>query len=148
MLLLYNIGVHLYFLAVYIASFFNAKARLWVDGRKQQQIQNIEGCIWFHFASLGEFEQGRLVLEALRIKNPDDKIIITFFSPSGYEIRKNTALAHAVYYLPLDTAANAQNFINTIKPKQAIFTKYEYWFHYFNELHQQQIPLYIISGIF
>ncbi len=148
MLLLYNIGIRLYFLAVYAASFFNAKAKLWIKGRNNQLIAATESCIWFHFASLGEFEQGRPVLEALKAKDPDSKIVISFFSPSGYEIRKNTPLADAVYYLPLDTAGNARHFINTIKPKAAIFTKYEYWYHYFNQLHRQQIPLYIISGIF
>ncbi|WP_377160686.1 3-deoxy-D-manno-octulosonic acid transferase [Mucilaginibacter terrae] len=104
--------------------------------------------VWFHFASLGEFEQGRPVLEAVKALYPHHKIVITFFSPSGFEIRKNTSLADAVYYLPLDTAQNAQQFIETIKPVAAIFTKYEYWYHYFNELHKQQIPLYIISAIF
>jgi 3-deoxy-D-manno-octulosonic-acid transferase len=148
MVLLYNIGIRLYFLAVYAASFFNAKAKLWIGGRKLQQLIPTNGCIWFHFASLGEFEQGRPVLEALKLKNPDNKIVVTFFSPSGYEVRRNTPLADAVYYLPLDTAANARHFINTIKPKAAIFTKYEYWYHFFKELHQQQIPLYIVSGIF
>ncbi|NCD68179.1 3-deoxy-D-manno-octulosonic acid transferase [Mucilaginibacter agri] len=148
MLLLYNIGIRLYFLAVYAASFFNAKAKLWIIGRKRQQIKTTDGCIWFHFASLGEFEQGRPVLEALKDKKPETSIVITFFSPSGYEIRKNTPLADAVYYLPLDTAANARHFINTIKPAAAIFTKYEYWYHFFNELHTQQVPLYIVSGIF
>lgn len=148
MLLLYNIGIRLYFLAVYAVSLFNTKAKLWIKGRSCQHLATTEGCIWFHFASLGEFEQGRPVLEALRGKYRNTKIVITFFSPSGYEIRKNTPLADAVYYLPLDTAANARHFINTIKPKAAIFTKYEYWYHYFNQLHQQQIPLYMVSGIF
>ncbi|OKS88293.1 3-deoxy-D-manno-octulosonic acid transferase [Mucilaginibacter polytrichastri] len=148
MVFLYNIGIRLYFLAVYIASFFNAKAKLWINGRRRQQISATDDCTWFHFASLGEFEQGRPVLEALKIKDAGIKIVVTFFSPSGYEIRKNTPLADAVYYLPLDTAANARLFINTIKPQKAIFTKYEYWYHYFNELQQQQIPLYIVSGIF
>lgn len=130
MVLLYNIGIRLYFLAAYAASFFNAKAKLWIGGRKHQQFIPTNGCIWFHFASLGEFEQGRPVLEALKLKGPDNKIVVTFFSPSGYEIRKNTPLADAVYYLPLDTAANARHFINTIKPTAAIFTKYEYWYHF------------------
>ncbi len=148
MLLIYNIGVRLYFLVINFASFFNAKAKLWLDGRKVQVIKPLEGCTWFHFASLGEFEQGRPVLEALKLKEPETKIVITFFSPSGYEIKKNTELAHAVYYLPLDTAENAAGFINTLRPARAIFTKYEYWYHYFNELNKQHIPLYIISGIF
>jgi 3-deoxy-D-manno-octulosonic-acid transferase len=81
-------------------------------------------------------------------QHPDKKIVVTFFSPSGYEIRKNTPLADAVYYLPLDTAKNARHFIDSVKPVMAIFTKYEYWYHYFNELYQQDIPLYIVSGIF
>jgi 3-deoxy-D-manno-octulosonic-acid transferase len=121
---------------------------LWIKGRKQQNLGRFNGSIWFHFASLGEFEQGRPILEAMRERHPDKKIVVTFFSPSGYEIRKNTPLADAVYYLPLDTAKNALHFIDHIKPDVAIFTKYEYWYHYFNELNRQGIPLYIISGIF
>ncbi|WP_317042451.1 3-deoxy-D-manno-octulosonic acid transferase [Mucilaginibacter sp. OK098] len=104
--------------------------------------------IWFHFASLGEFEQGRPVLEQFKILYPNNKIVVTFFSPSGYEIRKNTLLADAVYYLPLDTAQNARDFIDSIQPKMAIFTKYEYWYHFFNEMHRQNVPVYVISGIF
>ncbi|GGH18772.1 3-deoxy-D-manno-octulosonic acid transferase [Mucilaginibacter phyllosphaerae] len=148
MRLLYNIGITLYYTLVYIVSFYKNKAKLWINGRKWQQVQQIEASIWFHFASLGEFEQGRPVLEAVKSSYPQYKIVITFFSPSGYEARKNTPLADAVYYLPLDRAANARTFVNTIKPVMAIFTKYEYWYHFFNELHTQHIPLYIISGIF
>ncbi len=148
MLLLYNIGIRLYFIAIWLASFFSKKAKLWLTGRNTQLILQNTDSIWFHFASLGEFEQGRPVLEQIRILYPDSKIVVTFFSPSGYEIRKNTPLADAVYYLPLDTAGNARAFIQAIKPRMAIFTKYEYWFHYFNELHQHNIPLYVISGIF
>jgi 3-deoxy-D-manno-octulosonic-acid transferase len=145
---LYNIGIKLYYLAVWLASFFNTKAGLWIKGRRQQKLAPLNSSIWFHFASLGEFEQGRPILEAIRNQHPEKKIVITFFSPSGYEIRKNTPLADAVYYLPLDTASNAHQFIDALKPTMAIFTKYEYWYHYFNELHKQQIPLYIVSGIF
>jgi 3-deoxy-D-manno-octulosonic-acid transferase len=145
---LYNIGIKLYYFAIWLASFFNAKANLWVKGRKQQNLGHFNGSIWFHFASLGEFEQGRPILEAMRERHPDKKTVVTFFSPSGYEIRKNTPLADAVYYLPLDTPKNALHFIDSIKPDVAIFTKYEYWYHYFNELNRQDIPLYIISGIF
>jgi 3-deoxy-D-manno-octulosonic-acid transferase len=148
MLLLYNIGIRLYFFIIRLASFFNKKAKLWLDGRNNQSIHSHHDSIWFHFASLGEFEQGRPVLEQMRTRYPDSKVIITFFSPSGYEIRKDTSLADAVYYLPLDTAKNARKFIDTIKPRMAIFTKYEYWYHYFNELHQRDIPLYVISAIF
>jgi 3-deoxy-D-manno-octulosonic-acid transferase len=145
---LYNIGIKLYYFAIWLASFFNAKANLWIKGRKQQKFGHFNGSIWFHFASLGEFEQGRPILEAMRERHPEKKTVITFFSPSGYEIRKNTPLADAVYYLPLDTPKNALHFIDHIKPDVAIFTKYEYWCHYFNELNRQHIPLYIISGIF
>jgi 3-deoxy-D-manno-octulosonic-acid transferase len=127
---------------------FNNKAKLWINGRKNQQVQPLISSIWFHFASLGEFEQGRPVLEKIRLLYPDNKIVLTFFSPSGYEVRKNTPLADAVYYLPLDTARNAREFIKTINPVMAIFTKYEYWYHFFDELHQQHVPLYIISAIF
>jgi 3-deoxy-D-manno-octulosonic-acid transferase len=148
MRLLYNTGVQLYFIAAYMASFFNKKAKLWIDGRKNQSFIHFNNSIWFHFASLGEFEQGRPVLEKMRILYPENKIVVTFFSPSGYEIRKNTPLADAVYYLPLDTAKNAREFIEAIQPKLAVFTKYEYWYHFFNETHQRNIPLYIISGIF
>lgn len=148
MRLLYNTGVRLYFIAIYLASFFNKKARLWINGRKNQPFVRFSESIWFHFASLGEFEQGRPVLEQFKILYPNNKIVVTFFSPSGYEIRKNTPLADAVYYLPLDTAQNARDFINNIQPKMAIFTKYEYWYHFFNEMHLQNVPVYVISGIF
>ena len=153
MLWIYNIGIRIYGFLLHIAAIFNPKAKLFINGRKNiwQQIANKvnpnDNPIWFHFASLGEFEQGRPVLEALKDKNPQQKIIVTFFSPSGYEVRKNYALAD-VFYLPLDTHKNAERFIKLVNPQQAIFTKYEFWFHYFNELHKKQIPLYLISGIF
>ena len=115
MLLFYNAVVRLYFTAIWCASFFNNKARLWINGRKARAFLRFQESIWFHFASLGEFEQGRPVLEALREKYPDNKIVITFFSPSGYEVRKNTPLADAVYYLPLDTRRNAREFIEAIQ---------------------------------
>ena len=148
MRLLYNTGVQLYFVAIYFVSLFNKKAKLWINGRKNQSLIRYRDSIWFHFASLGEFEQGRPVLEQMRIIYPADKIVITFFSPSGYRIRKDTPLADAVYYLPLDTQKNAIEFLNAINPKIAIFTKYEYWYHFFNETHKRGVPLYVISGIF
>ncbi|MDB5011310.1 MAG: 3-deoxy-D-manno-octulosonic acid transferase [Mucilaginibacter sp.] len=148
MLVLYNWGIRVYFVAIYFAAFFNKKAWLWLNGRKNQFFNKNGACIWFHFASLGEFEQGRPVLEKMRSLHPEKKIVITFFSPSGYEIRKNTPLADEVYYLPLDTAKNAREFVGAIQPDMAIFTKYEYWYHFFNELNQRKIPLYVISGIF
>lgn len=154
MIFFYNLVIRLYFFFIFIASFFNAKARLWLSGRRSiffqiaRQIDTSQQHIWFHFSSLGEFEQGRSVLEGLKKQRPGHKIIVTFFSPSGYEIRKNHPLADHVFYLPLDTASNARKFISLINPRMAVFTKYDYWYHYFKTLSQQQIPLYLISGIF
>lgn len=154
MLFFYNIAIRLYTLFVQFAALRNAKAMAWNKGRQNliEKIQKkvVPGIryIWFHFASLGEFEQGRPVLEKLKAQNPDSRILITFFSPSGYEIRKNYPLADHVFYLPVDTATHARDFIRLINPEFAVFTKYEYWYHYFNELHNKQIPLYVISGIF
>jgi 3-deoxy-D-manno-octulosonic-acid transferase len=148
MLLLYNLGLRIYYSFIFIFSFFNHKAKLWIKGRKNVIYTHYNQSIWFHFASLGEFEQGRSVLEQVRNRYPQSKIVITFFSPSGFEIRKNTPLADAVYYLPLDTSHNAREFIETINPTLVIFTKYEYWYYFFNELNKRNIPLYIISGIF
>jgi 3-deoxy-D-manno-octulosonic-acid transferase len=147
-MLLYNIGIKLYSLFIRFTALFNNKAKLWVEGRANIIFVRIERSIWFHFASLGEFEQGRPILEAMRNLHPGKKVVVTFFSPSGYEIRKNTPLADYVYYLPLDTAKNARSFIDAINPEMVIFTKYEYWFHFFNEVHERNIPLYIVSGIF
>ena len=153
MLWIYNIGITMYGLFLRFASLFNAKAKLFVEGRHHifeniaQKVDADDEPVWFHFASLGEFEQGRPVLEELKSIHPQQKIIVTFFSPSGYEVRKNYAMAD-VFYLPLDTATNAKKFINIVNPKLAIFTKYEFWFHYFKELHNRKIPLYLISGIF
>lgn len=153
MLWIYNIGITMYGLLLRFASLFNAKAKLFVEGRHHifkniaQKVNADDEPIWFHFASLGEFEQGRPVLEKLKSIHPQQKIVVTFFSPSGYEVRKNYALAD-VFYLPLDTASNAKKFIDIVNPKLAIFTKYEFWFHYFKELHNRKIPLYLISGIF
>jgi 3-deoxy-D-manno-octulosonic-acid transferase len=153
MLWIYNIGIVGYGLLIRIASLFNAKAKLFVSGRKnnfdllRKKIDPTQRPIWFHFASLGEFEQGRPVLEQLKLRYPNQKLVVTFFSPSGYEIRKNYPLAD-VFYLPLDTAPNSKKFIALVNPRLAIFTKYEFWYHYFKTLHEQQIPLYLISGIF
>lgn len=154
MLLLYNFGINLYQILLLVVSLFNKKAKLFLNGRKhlfktiEKQINSSKKHIWFHFASLGEFEQGRPVLEEIKKNYPGKKIIVTFFSPSGYEIRKNYPLAEGVFYLPLDTRKNAEKFIRLINPEIAVFTKYEFWHHYFKTLHVQQIPLIIISGIF
>ncbi|WP_316798547.1 3-deoxy-D-manno-octulosonic acid transferase [Pedobacter frigidisoli] len=153
MLLLYILGIRGYNLIILIFSLFNTKARLFINGRKdifkkiEERIKKTDKPIWFHFASLGEFEQGRPVLEAIKSARPDKKIIVTFFSPSGYEIRKNYTLAE-VFYLPVDTAFNARKFLDIVNPEMAIFTKYEFWHFYFLGLKDRNIPLYVISGIF
>lgn len=154
MRLLYNLGIWLYGLILRIISPFHPKANLWTEGRKDlltRISQTVEKCqkhIWFHFASLGEFEQGRAVLEQIKKRFPHEKIVITFFSPSGYEIRKNSNLADYVFYLPEDTASNASQFIDIINPKFVVFTKYEYWYYYFKELKKREIRLLMISAIF
>ena len=153
--LLYRIGVYSYSLGIYIASFFNAKAKLWVKGRKSifknlrhEFSSNIDPIIWMHCASLGEFEQGRPVIEAIKIKQPKYKILLTFFSPSGFEIRKNYKNADWVFYLPIDSPSNAQKFIETVQPKIVIFVKYDFWYYYLTQLHNKKIPTYLISATF
>jgi 3-deoxy-D-manno-octulosonic-acid transferase len=145
MLWLYNFGIFSYRIVLNIASIFNIKAKLFLKGRKNiiETIKNnldiTKRHIWFHFASLGEFEQGRPVLEQLKGKHPNKAIIVTFFSPSGYEIRKNYPLADGIFYLPLDTKRNAADFIRLINPEIAVFTKYEFWYHYFKTLHARNV---------
>lgn len=154
MLFLYNLGIHIYHILIIIYQHFNPKAQLWLQGRKNlfekisTEVDPNSPSIWFHFASLGEFEQGRPVLECVKESYPTHKIIITFFSPSGYELRKNYKKADHIFYLPLDTNINAQRFVKLINPSLAIFTKYEFWYHYFNQLNKQNIPLVVISAIF
>lgn len=154
MRLIYDLGIWFYGAILRLISPFHAKAKLWVDGRQdilnriEQTVEKGHKYIWFHFASLGEFEQGRSVLERIKKSFPQEKIVLTFFSPSGYEIRKNTALADYVFYLPQDTALNARRFIEIIQPKFVVFTKYEYWYHYFKELNKRGIRLLMISAIF
>jgi 3-deoxy-D-manno-octulosonic-acid transferase len=154
MLFLYNAGICFYTLLITLVSLKNKKAALWIKGRKgileriERSIDKNKRYAWFHFASLGEFEQGRPVLEKLKADHPNTPVVITFFSPSGYEIRKNYALADHVFYLPIDTRSNARKFVSLINPTIAVFTKYEYWYHYFEALHDHNTPHYIISGIF
>lgn len=154
MQLLYNISVWIYGLGIRLATLFDDKARLWILGRKNiftqiaNSLQDNEKLIWFHCASLGEFEQGRPVLEAFRKQFNDHKILLTFFSPSGYEQRKGYDQADYVFYLPLDTPANAKRFIDLTKPRLAVFVKYEFWYNYLNVLSQNKIPLLMISVIF
>lgn len=150
----YFILLKIYHILLRIVALFHPKAATMLKGREQslRQLRAFpipnEDCYWFHFASLGEFEQGRSVMEALRIQEPHTRIVITFYSPSGYEVRKNTPLANLVLYLPADSPAHAQLLIQKLRPKAAFFTKYEYWYGYFKALHEAKIPLYMISAIF
>ncbi len=158
MILIYNIGIFFYKVFIHLAAHFNPKAKQWVEGRKdifiyiENALKNspkeTSKTIWMHVASLGEFEQGRPLIEALKKSSENYTIILTFFSPSGYEIRKNYPLADFVFYLPIDTAKNAARFIDLVQPNLAIFVKYEFWFHYLNTLKNRQIPTLLISAIF
>lgn len=151
MLILYQLVLFFYVRLVWVSSFFNKKANLFLKGRKDQQIRLkslallSESRVWFHFSSLGEFEQGRPLIESWKKDYPDDKIIITFFSPSGYEIRKNYPIADAVFYLPVDGRKSSLKFIKQLNPRLAVFTKYDFWYYYFFYLQQLEIPLYMIS---
>lgn len=154
MVLLYNFLLRLYFVLVLIASVRNDKAKKFINGRKRifrkirKEIDVNAPKIWVHCASLGEFEQGRPVIEAYKKQHPEVKVVLTFFSPSGYEVRKNYAGADYIYYLPLDTYFNAKKFVSIINPKAAIFVKYEFWYHYLKTLHKNHVPTYVISAIF
>lgn len=152
---LYNLGIYAFQIGLKVASLFNPKAKLWIDGRKQWkenlkhkvETLQLEQAIWFHCASLGEFEQGRPVLEQLKHDHPNQKIVLTFFSPSGYEIQKNYPLADLVMYLPLDTASNAHYFLDILKPKISVFVKYEFWLNFLFALDKKQIPTFLISTV-
>ncbi|MEO7523922.1 MAG: glycosyltransferase N-terminal domain-containing protein, partial [Ferruginibacter sp.] len=147
--LFYNLFLFLYSAGIRIASLFNEKARLWTRGRnKFPDLPFYDKVIWMHCASLGEFEQGRPVLEAMRKKYPSYKMVLSFFSPSGYEIRKNYAGVDSIIYLPIDNIINAKKLISAIKPSLVIWVKYEYWFYYLTELKKRGIPVILISGIF
>ena len=154
MRLLYNLGIYLYCFLVKIAALFNVKAAQFVAGRKdwakrlQQAMEPGAHYIWFHVASLGEFEQGRPIMERIRQEKPDYKILLTFFSPSGYEVRKDYKGADVVCYLPLDTPGNVRRFLDITQPVMSVFVKYEFWLNYLDELKKRQVPTYLISAIF
>jgi 3-deoxy-D-manno-octulosonic-acid transferase len=154
MLFLYNIVIQITGSLLNFIALFNSKIKLFVDGRKivfttlEQKIKPSDKTIWFHAASLGEYEQGLPVIEKIKDKYPLHKIVITFFSPSGYEVRKNNTVADATVYLPLDSKKNAQRFLDLVHPDMVFFIKYEYWLNYLNELNKLNTPTYLISGIF
>jgi len=151
---IYNIAIHLASFGLKVVALFNKKMKLFVDGRKdvfetlQQKISSSDKTIWFHCASLGEFEQGVPIMEEMKKLKPNHKIVVSFFSPSGYEIKKNTPLADAVVYLPMDTPTNARRFIAAINPSLALFVKYEFWPNYLFELQKKNIPTLLVSGVF
>lgn len=154
MLFLYNLTILVTSFLLKIVAFFSPKMKLFVDGRKdvfsilKQKIAATDKTIWFHAASLGEYEQGLPVIEKMKQKYPNHKIVVTFFSPSGYEVRKNNAVADVTVYLPLDTPKNARQFLKLVHPEMVFFIKYEFWINYLNQLQKQNIPTYLISGIF
>lgn len=154
MLFIYNLIVQIADFLLKIIALFSPKIKLFVDGRKivfpalEQKIKSSDKTIWFHAASLGEYEQGLPVIERIKEEFPLHKIVVTFFSPSGFEVRKNNTVADVTVYLPLDTKKNAQEFLKLVHPDLVFFIKYEYWLNYLSEIKKQNIPTYLISGIF
>jgi len=150
----YNILIHIYHFLIRVSSLFNAKAKQWVEGRKSifermsLEVKTDRPLAWFHCASLGEFEQGRPLIEAFKTELPQYRILLTFFSPSGFEVRKNYDGADYIYYLPADTIGNAKKFLQITRPKIAVFVKYEYWFNYIGQLKKMNIPIIGVSSIF
>ncbi len=151
---IYKIGIRLYFLLIILVAPFNIKARRWLKGRQgiwrkiRLNIKPGDSVVWIHCASLGEFEQGRPIIEEIRKTMPEKKILLTFFSPSGYELRKNYEGAHCVTYMPLDTRFNAWLFMNLVKPEMAFFIKYDYWYYFLRTLKKKKIPTYLVSAKF
>ena len=154
MFFLYNSLVVISEFILKIIAFFSPKIKLFVVGRNDvfevlsKKISASDKTIWFHAASLGEYEQGLPVMEAIKTKFPDHKIILTFFSPSGFEVRKNNVVADVTVYMPLDIKSNVKKFLDLVKPEMVFFIKYEFWPNYLRELYKQQIKTYLISGIF
>lgn len=155
MTLLYKASIYLYYILIQLSALFvNNKAQLWLKGRKgiferiASALNSSEKRIWIHASSLGEFEQGRPIIEKFKEMRPDYKIVLTFFSPSGYEIRKDYKDADYIFYLPLDTKTNAARFLELVQPEMAVFIKYEFWYYYLTALNERSIPLYLVSANF
>ena len=151
---MYNLVIYMYLLGVAIYSCFNEKVRkMWRGEREafkilREKVDPNAKYVWFHAASLGEFEQGRPLMEQLRKEHPEYKILLTFFSPSGYEVRKNYEGADIITYLPLDTITNARRFLRAVRPVMAFFIKYEFWYNYLHILKHRGVPVYSVSSIF
>ena len=152
MVVLYNIGLFLFSVGLRVATLWNPKARLLAKGRAETWNRlsqtDLKGCLWFHCASLGEFEQARPVIEEIKKRHRDERILVSFFSPSGYEIRKNYDIADAVVYLPQDGAATSRKWMKSVQPKAVVFVKYELWHHYLSALSDNSVPTFILSGVF
>lgn len=154
MYFLYNIAIYITIFGLKLISIFNKKIQLFLLGRKEtfhkleSSISKNDKTIWFHCASLGEFEQGRPIMEEIKKKYKDYKIVLTFFSPSGFEVQKDFVFADVITYLPLDTRSNAKKFLSIVHPKIAVFVKYEFWPNILDELQKQKIETILISGIF
>lgn len=154
MLLLYNTTLFLYYTFVKVAAVFNQKANQWIAGRKTifknlaTVFDETDYVYWFHCASLGEFEQAKPFILKLKKEQPTHKILITFFSPSGYELRKNDRIATHICYLPIDSKKNAAQFINLVKPNEVYFVKYEFWYYFLKTLKTNNIPTFLLSGVF
>lgn len=151
---MYSLAIYIYMFCVNLVAIFNRKARLLMVGHSKtydilrRSINEGDNVIWFHAASLGEFEQGRPLIEKIRENHPEHKILLTFFSPSGYEVRKDYKGADVICYLPFDTKLNARKFMRIAKPKMAFFIKYEFWQNYLSELHRRGVPTYSVASIF
>ncbi len=151
---LYSIGIYIASFVIKVVALFNTKLKTGVDGRKntfaklENAINPQDKIFWFHCASLGEYEQGLPVFEALKAKHPDTKIVLSFFSPSGYEVRKNAEIADVVVYLPLDTSANAKRFLDLINPDYILFVKYEIWPNFLHEIKKRDLKAILISAVF
>jgi len=152
--LLYNILINIAWLGLKVVALFNAKIKLFVQGRKQtfsileERLRSADKTIWMHVASLGEFEQGLPILERLRTEYPEHRLVLSFFSPSGYEVKKNTSVADVVIYLPMDSNYKAKRFLELVNPELAIFVKYEVWPNYLHHLQKRNIPTLLVSAIF
>lgn len=153
---LYNLVIFLYGFVIKLSSINKLKAKQWVNGRKNWRehltkkisVLNSKNILWVHCASYGEFEQGRPLIEAIKKKHPHYKIVLSFFSPSGFEVFKDWSGADVICYLPLDTKNNARDFINIVKPNASLFIKYEFWLNFLFELKKQNIPTYLVSAVF
>lgn len=151
----YDLGLALYHVGIKVAAPFKPKAKAWIEGRRTvfgtlelKRNRALRGCIWMHCASVGEFEQGRPVLEALKARWPERPVLITFYSPSGYEACKEYAGATHVEFLPADGAKNASDFLDLVQPSMVLWVRYEFWYHWLHTLKQRSIPVFLVSGIF